>query len=101
MSLNDINEKDLFMDSPFFRINEAVWTVKDFQKALMSHPLVYRRGNISSKDFGYHFRTAIIDLIRDHYLNRDAYKKGLDQNNIVKRNVTIWQDALLALYHSQ
>jgi len=101
MSLNDIEAKDLFMDSPFFRIDEEVWTVRDFQKALMSHLLVYRKDLISSKDFGYNFRAAIIDLIRDHYLNKDAYKKGLDQNNIVKRNVSMWQDALLALYHGQ
>ncbi len=101
VSLNGIEAKDVFMDSPFFRIDEEVWTVRDFQKALMSHPLVYRKGNISSKDFGYHFRAAIIDLIRDQYLNKDAYQKALDQNHVVKRNVTIWQDALLALYHGQ
>ena len=75
ISLHGIKDKEVFMDSPFFSVNDEVWTVRDFKRALMSHPLVYRKNRISSREFNDQFKFAVADLVRDYYLNKEAYKK--------------------------
>ncbi|UCE05104.1 MAG: hypothetical protein JSW07_15995, partial [bacterium] len=42
---------------------------------------------------------AIVDMIRDKYLAEDAYKKGYDKVDLVKRNTEMWRDASIALFH--
>ena len=91
-------EKEL-LNKPFFTIDGKVWTVKDFEKLLASHPLVYRNRNFRTKrDYMHQFRYAVADLIRDYYLNKVAYKQKLDKLPIVKRKVEMWKDATLAQY---
>lgn len=87
------------LDDPFFTIDNEVWTIGDFKRAIMSHPLVYRPQNINKSNFRDQFKYAIADMIRDHYLNQKAYKKSLDEDHDVKETVEMWKDAQLALYH--
>jgi len=99
--LNGIDRKELFLASSFFQVNGDMWSVNDFMSALASHPLVYRKHQISSKEFKDQFRLAIMDLIRDHYATREAYRMSLDKNRVVQRNVSMWKDALIASYYSK
>lgn len=91
--------ENLMLDQPFFNINGKVWTVRDFREAFMSHPLVFKYKSNNLKRFQTEFHMAIINLIRDHYLTKEAYKKKLDRNPKVKRTRTMWEDSYVAMYH--
>ena len=95
-SIQNMNDEDL-LNEPFFSVGGKVWTVKDFHAELMSHPLVFRNTQMTSKEFPKEFRLAIADLIRDHYVTQKAYEAGYYNINIVKRNVNMWEDTFLAL----
>lgn len=96
--IDDIQEIDKMLNKPFFTIDDEVWTIGDFKALLMSHPLKYRRQPNSKNDFVDQFRYAIADLIRDHYLNKEAYKRGLDKHPLVQRTKEMWTDAYNAIY---
>lgn len=91
--INDI------IDEPLLNVNGKIWTVRDFGIEVEIHPLVYRNKKMAKNDFVNQFRLAMADMIRDKYLAEEAYKKGYDQVNLVKRNVEMWRDANIALYH--
>lgn len=99
--LRNLQEIDKIMDKPFFTIGNETWTVGDFKLAIMSHPLVYRKQPDSKKSFMQQFRLAIGDLMRDHLLNEEAYKLGLDKSPEVHRTVNMWTDAYNALYQEE
>ena len=93
-----IEIKDI-KDQPLFRIDGKTWTVDDFAIEVEIHPLVYRNKKMVSSDFANQFKLAIVDMIRDKYLAEDAYKKGYDKVDLVKRTTEMWKDASIALYH--
>jgi hypothetical protein len=95
-SLRTIANDEVLLASPFFKIDDKDYTVRDFRNLIMSHPLVYRKKFINKDEFNYQFRLAIADLMRDHHLNQEAYKKSLHKNYKVIRKVSIWEDALKA-----
>ncbi|MDZ7313425.1 MAG: hypothetical protein ONB45_19370 [candidate division KSB1 bacterium] len=88
---------EINLEAPFFTIDGKLWTVDDFRKELMSHPLVFRTKNLNSKNFAEQFKFAIIDMMRDHYLTREAYKRGLDDSRDIHKTVEMWKDAYLAI----
>ena len=88
-----------YMDYPLLKIDEELWTVRDFQEAQKSHPLVFRSKQLNRKNFAGQFKLAVVDLVRDHYLTREAYSRGYDQVNIVQRDLAMWEDHMEALYH--
>ena len=79
-------------------IDGQTWTVDDFRRELMSHPLVFRERKMPSDEFSEQFRFAVADLVRDHYITQEAYRRGYDQINVVQRNEQMWRDVFLALY---
>lgn len=83
-------------NTPFFSIDNKVWTVGDFKKELMVRPLLYRTTKLDTSNFYKEFRNAVIDLVRDHYLTKEAYKKKLDKNKFVKRTEVMWRDSFLS-----
>jgi hypothetical protein len=87
---------DIDLGAPFFTINNRLWTVDDFRNELMSHPLVFRTTDLNSTNFKEQFKLAIVDMMRDHYLTQEAYKKKLDNNKTVKKTVKMWKDSFLA-----
>jgi hypothetical protein len=91
--------ENIMLDHPFFTIDSKEWTVRDFRKAYMSHPLVFRYRATNLKDFQPEFRMAILSLIRDHFLTKEAYKRNLDEHPEVKSACTMWEDAIVAQYH--
>lgn len=86
------------MDQPFFTVAGKTWTVSDFRRELMSHPLVFRQRHMPANEFAQQFRLAVVDLIRDFYVTQEAYKNGYDKVNVVQRNEQMWRDAYLAIY---
>lgn len=86
------------IDESLFQVDKKIWTVREFGKEMEIHPLVYRNKRMSRDEFGKQFKLAIVDMIRDRYLAEEAYKKGYDKVNVVKRNTEMWNDACLALY---
>ncbi|MBN1480871.1 hypothetical protein EH223_00130 [candidate division KSB1 bacterium] len=99
-AIDNLSEEG-FMQQTFFTVDDIPWTVADFRKAIVRHPLVFRERKMPSNEFPAQFRLAIADLVRDHYVTEEAYKKGYDQVNIVQRNVRMWQDFYLALVQRQ
>ncbi|MBN1996881.1 hypothetical protein JW935_04955 [candidate division KSB1 bacterium] len=87
-----------FLNQPFFRIDGTDYTVADFRRELISHPLVFRNRKMPSDRFTNEFRLAVVDLVRDIYVNKEAYKKGYDKAQIVKRTENMWKDTFLGLY---
>jgi hypothetical protein len=99
MILDDLeNQMKNILDKPLLTIEGSVWTVRDFKEAVKAHPLVFRKRRIPKNKFGEQFKLAVVDLIRDQYITKDAYKKGYDKVNVVQRNYRMWKDNLLALY---
>ena len=91
-SLNQI------LDQTFFHLDGKAWTVGDFKQAIMSHPLVYRQQPADER-FAERFKTAVADLLVDHFLNQEAYRRGLDKNPEVRKQGELWSDCYLAKDH--
>ncbi len=89
---------DDIADLPFMVMGQQIWTVRDFQKLIQRHPLVFRKRRINKGEFAFELRNAIADLVRDLALTEEAYKKGYDKVNLVARNEAMWRDNLLAIY---
>lgn len=88
-----------YRDYPLLKIDGEIWTVNDFAEAQKSHPLVFRSQKLNKQNFAKQFHLAIVDLVRDQYLNEEAYKRGYDKLNIVRRDVAMWRDQMKSLYH--
>ncbi|MCB9208940.1 MAG: hypothetical protein H6610_01615 [Ignavibacteriales bacterium] len=88
-------------DQPFFKINDEIYSIKDFIKEVKIHPLVFRQKKIKKKDFGQQLQFAIMDLIRDKYLTEVAYEREYDQINVVKRNYNMWKDNFSYIYYKE
>jgi len=80
----------------FFTLEKKAWTINDFRSILRTHPLVYRTKALDSSNFREQFKLAIIDLVRDHFITRAAYKKKLDSHEEVRNVVARWKDSFLS-----
>ena len=89
---------DRISNNSFFRVDDQVWTVKDFKHEIQRHPLVFRKNLPKDTKFAEHLRYAIIDMIRDKFLTEEAYKRNYQDVDAVKRNREMWRDALIARY---
>jgi hypothetical protein len=87
----------MIIDEPLLTIDSETWTVRDLSEEIEIHPLVYRVRKMHPQEFGKYFRLAVVDLIRDKYLAKEAYKKGYDKVDIVRRNVEMWRDSHVAI----
>ena len=85
-------------DSPLFKVDDKVWTVNDYKKEVETHPLVFRKKQLGGGEFANQLKLAIVDMVRDRYIADEAYKKGYDNTQYVKRNSGMWQDAMVGLY---
>jgi len=89
---------ETILDDPLLQIEDEIWTVREFEKEIRIHPLVFRKRKLNRSEFPEQLKFAIVDLIRDKYVTREAYKKGYDEVSEVQRNVVMWSDYLLSLY---
>jgi hypothetical protein len=90
------SEQEINPDAPFFTLDNNTWSIDDFKKELISHPLVYRTKYLDQSNFNEQFKLGIVDMMRDHFLTQEAYKKSLDNNEDINKNVEMWKDAYLA-----
>jgi hypothetical protein len=89
-------ETGIDLNAPFFTVGKQVWTVADFKQAVMSHPLVFDTKYLTPENFSRHFKRAVVDVIRDHYLTAEAYRRSLDDSEDIKRTLDMWSDAFVA-----
>ncbi|MFC1619477.1 hypothetical protein ACFL45_05985 [Candidatus Neomarinimicrobiota bacterium] len=89
---------EALLDNSLLVIDGNVWSVRDFRTEIQKHPLVFRRPVGTEEDFAEQFKLAIVDMVRDRYLTNEAYKRGYNEINVVKRNKQMWKDALIAQY---
>ena len=93
---NSKQEKQLNLNEELFTYDGYSWSIEDFNKALLSHPLVFRKKKMSRSDFPNQLRLAIADLIRNLEINKKCYEKELNNHWIVQSNISMWSDAYLA-----
>jgi len=87
---------EMDLSAPFFTFENKVWTIGNFRNELMSHPLLFRTTHLDSANFKEQFKLAVVDVMRDHCLTREAYKKKLDKKEHIARIVGTWKDAFIA-----
>jgi hypothetical protein len=88
-------------DWPMLTIDGNTWTVEQLREEIGRHPLVFRNRNLTENNFAKNFMLAVVDLVRDTYLNKEAYDRGYDQVNVVQQYTNMFRDHALALYHQQ
>jgi len=101
LDFSSLADSDALLKAPFFKIGDKVWTVAEFRELLLSHPLVFRMPQITPDAYLEQFKLAVVDLIRDFYITQEAYKRSIDASETVKRNVEVWQDSYVALFHRE
>jgi hypothetical protein len=100
--INQDDEFETFLRESFFSIDGEVWTVGDFRKLVLSHPIVFRDDEINSpREFVKAFRTAILDVIQDSAINQEGYKRNIDKLPGIQRKTLIWQDFFVAKYQQE
>jgi len=90
-----------FSNRTLFTLDGRPWTVGEFKSLVQSHPLVYRKRQMGRSEFAEQFKLAIVDLIRDHFINLDAYDRSYDQIPAVKLNESTWFDHNIAIDQRQ
>lgn len=86
------------LNETLFTIDGESWTVSRYMNELQRHPLVFRDNNKKDKNFMTQYKFAIIDMVRDHYLTKKAYDRGLENNEKVRSYTQMWKDALMAQF---
>ncbi len=94
-----VQEIELLSEETMFKVNNDIWTVADFKYSLLSHPLVFRKADLTPSDFLPQFRLAVADLVQDTFITNEAYDQNIDKLKKIKRKVAMWEDAYLALEH--
>ncbi len=102
MVIDDVMSRvEKIRNQVLFSIDGEMWTVADFEEAIQVHPLVFRERKMPQGQFGEQFKLAIVDLLRDLEITKEAYQKGYEKHPAVERDVAMWRDNLLALYGRQ
>jgi hypothetical protein len=101
---NKINFDDLeininkILDLSLLHIDNEIWTVGDLKKEMILHPLVFRKNRFSKSEFAEQLKLAIVDMIRDRYITKEAYKKGYHEVAKVQRDASMWYDYYNSVY---
>jgi len=89
---------DELRNKPLFNLDGKTWTVAEFEDLVKSHPLVFRKMQISQSEFPEQFKFAVADLVRDRYINQEAYKAAYGKNAFVKNYTDMWNDNLVSMH---
>jgi hypothetical protein len=98
---NPQNQLKDMLDQPLLRHEGKTWSVRDFMNAIAVHPLVFRKRRMPKTEFARQFKLAIVDMIRDQHITKDAYRKGYDKAPAVQNTLRMWKDNMLALFQKQ
>jgi hypothetical protein len=91
-------DEKTFIQMPFFTLDGKTSTVDDFKRMLDTHPLVFRKKKMSKGEFMEQLKYAIADMIRDRFITKKAYDKGLDRNPYIGMYEAMWKDSFLSFY---
>jgi hypothetical protein len=83
-------------NQPVLRIDGATWSIGDLLAAMERHPLVFHQKHFPRNQFGSQMQLALVDLIRDQYINKQCYKHGYDKAIEVIQTRQLWQDYFYA-----
>ncbi|MBI1938336.1 MAG: hypothetical protein HYS25_09425 [Ignavibacteriales bacterium] len=89
---------DEIRNEKLFTFDNHDWTVEEFLREIKKHPLVFREKKFPQNKFGDQLQLAILDMIRDECLTKEAYAKGYDDVPGVVRDNQMWKDNLNSLY---
>ncbi|MBN1893197.1 hypothetical protein JW906_01830, partial [bacterium] len=96
---SDIPKEEELLSKSLFKIDDRIYTVMDFQKLVLSHPLVFRKTKYANEtEFKRTFKRAVLDMMRNHFITQRAYKRSLDKDREVRRQTEMWRDALISRY---
>jgi len=79
-------------DAVLFDVNGDVWSVDRFEVYLKKHPLVFRKKQLTYKEFPEQLKYAIADMVRDYYITEKAYELGYDKVPNVSQSRQMWED---------
>ena len=82
-----------------FKLNNVSYNVSYLDDLISKHPLVFRKKNITKKEFALQFKYALVDLIRDERLNQIAYENNYHLNKDVIKDYMIFSDASISRLH--
>lgn len=88
---------DQIKDKTLYTLSGEEFTVASLLQEIKIHPLVFREKTFPQKDFGFQLQMAILDMVRDRHLTREAYNKNIDKSPEVVRNENMWSDNLNAV----
>ena len=101
LTVDDIKPLDSkFSNLTLFKLDNREWKISDFENALLSHPLVFRKKKMNADEFTSQFQLAIVDFIQDLFLTEKAYEMSLDKTFEVEQSASIWRDSFLAFQSS-
>ncbi|MDZ7317404.1 MAG: hypothetical protein ONB24_14930 [candidate division KSB1 bacterium] len=83
-------------DRPLLTVDGKVWTIGDLDRELLLHPLHFRKRRMAKNEFAEQLKLALVDIIRDKYITRQAYREGFDKHPYVQQRTAMWRDAYLA-----
>ena len=87
------NNPDIKPDDVIMVYDNEEITVEKLNRLIKSHPLVFRKREISEGRFREELKLSLADLIRDNELNKKCYDQKLDKDVRVKTNIDMWHDA--------
>jgi len=82
-----------------FTLDGETFSIQQFEQMLQTHPLLFREKSIGYSEFPEQLKYAIADVIRDHYLTRETYRRGYEKLPAIQSTVKQWQDYYLAANH--
>jgi len=88
-----ILEKDVNENAVVLEYDGIPWTVKELNRQLRSHPLVFRKRKMKRSEFPQQLRLAIADLIRDTEITKHCYGEGYDKHWSVDLNADMWRSS--------
>lgn len=89
---------DEIRNKMLFTFGNEEWTVEKFLHEIKKHPLVFREKKFPQNKFGEQLQFAILDMMRDEILTKEAFAKGYDKSAGVARDNQMWKDNLNSLY---
>ena len=82
---------------PLLTLDGEVWTLGDISGLIRTHPLIFRKHQIDGIEFTEQLKFALADLLRDHFLTQEAYRRKLDQTFAIQSHEAQWRDHYVAL----
>jgi len=80
-----------------FKVGSRMWSMNDVLNEIERHPLIFRKKRIAKKEFGESIKLALVNLVRDHFITKEAYKMGFDKTPEIQEAESLWTDHFYAL----